>query len=83
MCVCQFKDCHRGAVIEGLDSVFTRSVASSLQVALQAVNNRKHIYVVNLTDSYTAVIAREKMQQEAEGKTCTQMNNTHKGFFSS
>ncbi|KAM7396206.1 hypothetical protein PAMP_019263 [Pampus punctatissimus] len=59
-------DCHRGVVIDGLESVYTESVASTLQVVLKALNNRKHIYVVNLSDSYTALKARERAQREAK-----------------
>uniref|UniRef100_UPI003AADF4DB hydrocephalus-inducing protein homolog n=1 Tax=Centroberyx gerrardi TaxID=166262 RepID=UPI003AADF4DB len=62
----QLSDCHRGVVIDGLESVYTQSVASTLQVVLKAFNNRKHIYVVNLSDSYAALKARETAQREAE-----------------
>ncbi|XP_042266839.1 hydrocephalus-inducing protein homolog isoform X2 [Thunnus maccoyii] len=62
----QLSDCYRGVVIDGLESVYTQSVASTLQVVLKALNNRKHIYVVNLSDSYTALKARERAQREAE-----------------
>lgn len=48
--------------------MYINSVARTLQIVLKALNNRKHIYVVNLTDSYTARKAREKAQQETEGK---------------
>ncbi|XP_022605572.1 hydrocephalus-inducing protein homolog [Seriola dumerili] len=56
----QLSDCHRGIVIHGLESVYTQSAASTLQVVLKALNNRKHIYVVNLSDSYAALKARER-----------------------
>ncbi|XP_032378415.1 hydrocephalus-inducing protein [Etheostoma spectabile] len=59
-------DCHRGIVIDGLESVYTKSEASTLQVVLKALNNRKHIYVVNLSDSYAALKARERTQRETE-----------------
>ncbi|KAM7413943.1 hypothetical protein PAMA_018980 [Pampus argenteus] len=62
----QLSDCHRGVVIDGLESVYTQSVANTLQVVLKALNNRKHIYVVNLLDSYTALKGRERAQREAE-----------------
>ncbi|KAM9854716.1 hydrocephalus-inducing protein homolog [Aulostomus maculatus] len=61
----QLSDCYRGVVIDGLESVFTQSVASTLQVVLKALNKRKHIYVVNLLDSYTALKDREREQREA------------------
>uniref|UniRef100_A0AAX7UEV6 Hydin adenylate kinase-like domain-containing protein n=1 Tax=Astatotilapia calliptera TaxID=8154 RepID=A0AAX7UEV6_ASTCA len=71
----QLSDCYRGIVIDGLDSAYTRVPASTLQVVLKALSNRKHIYLVNLSDSYTALKAREKAQSEAEGKTFTDRNS--------
>nr|XP_046249402.1 hydrocephalus-inducing protein homolog [Scatophagus argus] len=62
----QLSDCHRGIVIGGLECVYTQSVASMLQVVLKALNNRKHIYVINLSDSYAALKSRERAQREAE-----------------
>ncbi|XP_034061831.1 LOW QUALITY PROTEIN: hydrocephalus-inducing protein homolog [Gymnodraco acuticeps] len=62
----QLSDCHRGIVMDGLESVYTQSAANTLQAVLKALNNRKHIYAVNLTDSYTALQARERAQRETE-----------------
>nr|XP_019962004.1 PREDICTED: hydrocephalus-inducing protein homolog [Paralichthys olivaceus] len=62
----QLRDCHRGVVIDGLKSVYTQSVASTLQVVLKALKNRKRIYVVNLSDSFAAMEARERVLREAE-----------------
>uniref|UniRef100_A0A8D0AXJ9 HYDIN axonemal central pair apparatus protein n=1 Tax=Sander lucioperca TaxID=283035 RepID=A0A8D0AXJ9_SANLU len=62
----QRSDCHRGIVIDGLESVYTQSEADTLQVVLKALKNRKHIYVVNLSDSYAALKARERAQRETE-----------------
>ncbi|XP_049928998.1 hydrocephalus-inducing protein homolog isoform X2 [Epinephelus moara] len=62
----QLSDCHRGIVIDGLESVYTQSVASTLQIILKALNNRKHIYVVNFSDSYIALKSRERAQRETE-----------------
>ncbi|XP_025759455.1 hydrocephalus-inducing protein homolog isoform X1 [Oreochromis niloticus] len=62
----QLSDCYRGIVIDGLDSAYTRVPASTLQVVLKALTNRQHIYLVNLSDSYTALKARERAQREAE-----------------
>ena len=55
-------------MIYGLESLYTQSPAGTLQAVLKALNNRKHIYVVNLSDSYTALKARERAQRETEGK---------------
>ncbi|XP_073328914.1 hydrocephalus-inducing protein homolog [Pagrus major] len=62
----QVIDCLRGIVISGLETVYTQSAATTLQVVLKALNNRKRIYVVNLSDSYAALKARERTQRETE-----------------
>ncbi|XP_041651130.1 hydrocephalus-inducing protein homolog [Cheilinus undulatus] len=59
----QLRDCYRGIVIDGLNSVYTQSAASTVQVVLKALDNRKHIYVVNLCDSY------KRAQRETEETT--------------
>uniref|UniRef100_A0A665UQV0 Hydin adenylate kinase-like domain-containing protein n=1 Tax=Echeneis naucrates TaxID=173247 RepID=A0A665UQV0_ECHNA len=71
----QLSDCRRGIVIDGLKSVYTPSAASTLQVVLKAFNNRKHIYVVNLSDSYIALKAREKqtVKEQEEKKQQEEM----------
>ncbi|CAJ1057505.1 hydrocephalus-inducing protein homolog isoform X2 [Xyrichtys novacula] len=60
----QLSDCYRGIVMDGLDSLYTQSASRTLQVVLKALNNRKHIYVVDLSDSYDALKARERAQRE-------------------
>ncbi|XP_062413862.1 hydrocephalus-inducing protein homolog [Pungitius pungitius] len=62
----QLSDCHRGIVIDGLESVYAQSAASVLQIILKALDNRKRIFVVNLSDSYDALKAREEAQREAK-----------------
>ncbi|KAM6936867.1 hydrocephalus-inducing protein homolog [Xenentodon cancila] len=62
----QLSDCQHGVVIDGLYSVYTEFASSTLQVLLKAIGNRKHIYVVNLSDSNGALKARERAQEEAE-----------------
>lgn len=64
-------------MIGSLESVYTQSVAGTLQVVLKALNNRKHIYVVNLSDSYAALKARERAQRETEGKKCISSHATY------
>ncbi|KAG7521590.1 hydrocephalus-inducing protein-like [Solea senegalensis] len=80
----QANDCHRGVVIEGLKSVFTESVASTLQLVLKALKNRKYIYAVNLYDSYTANLIEEKRKEIKEkeeagcnGEMPTVVEKTH------
>lgn len=63
----QQRDCHRGIVMCGLDSVYVQPVASTLQVVLKAFNNRKHIYAVNLSCSYAVLKARDKLKRVAMG----------------
>ena len=55
-------------MIDGLDSVYTEIASNTLQVVLKALSNYKHIYVVNLSDSYAALKARTRRQEEAESK---------------
>ncbi|XP_028304635.1 hydrocephalus-inducing protein homolog isoform X2 [Gouania willdenowi] len=62
----QSSDCYCGLVIDGLDSVYTQSPSATLQVVLKALKKRKHIYVVNISDSYAATKAREQARREAE-----------------
>ncbi|KAM4733696.1 hydrocephalus-inducing protein homolog isoform 3-T4 [Anableps anableps] len=62
----QLSDCHRGIVISDLESVYTQCLRSSLQIVLKALNNRKHLYVVNLFDTYDALKKRESQQRQAE-----------------
>lgn len=67
-------------MIGGLESVYTHSAARTLQVVLKALNNRKHIYVVNLSDSYAALKARERAQRETEGKYA-QLTHIHRFLY--
>eukprot|EP00066_Takifugu_rubripes_P027985 XP_011617251.1 PREDICTED: hydrocephalus-inducing protein homolog [Takifugu rubripes] len=62
----QQSDCCDGIVIDGLASVFTCSRAATLQAVLKALNSYKHIYVINLHDTYSAMNAREIAQKCAE-----------------
>lgn len=63
----QQRDCYRGIIICGLDSVYIHPVATTLQVVLKAINNRKHIYAVNLSCSYAVLKARDKLKRVAMG----------------
>lgn len=55
-------------MVDGLASAFTSSRAATLQAILKALNSYKHIYVINLYDTYSAMSAREIAQKCAEGK---------------
>lgn len=73
----QESDCCRGLVIDGLASVFTCSITATLQTALKALKTCKHIYVVNLHDTYDAIKAHETAQRQAKGKN----HPTHRRMF--
>nr|XP_056718300.1 hydrocephalus-inducing protein homolog [Euleptes europaea] len=62
----QLSDCYRGVVIDGLESLFARNIPMVLQCVLKAINNRRHIYFVNLFQDFAAMKAREKARQEQE-----------------
>lgn len=49
----QLSDCHRGVVIDGLETQYCRSPSNTLQIVLKALNNRHHIYFINLFNSYS------------------------------
>ncbi|XP_066540500.1 hydrocephalus-inducing protein homolog isoform X2 [Hoplias malabaricus] len=61
----QLSDCHRGVVIDSLETQYCRSTSSVLQIVLKAFNNRRHIYVINLHNSYQAFKAEEMERLEA------------------
>ena len=45
----QHEDCHKGIMVDGVESQFCSSPVVSTAVILRALNNRKHIYFVNLS----------------------------------
>eukprot|EP00063_Salmo_salar_P029727 XP_014004562.1 PREDICTED: hydrocephalus-inducing protein homolog isoform X1 [Salmo salar] len=62
----QLSDCHRGVVMDGLETLYSLSPSSTLQIILKAFNNRSFIYMVNLSNNYYAFKAKERAQREAE-----------------
>ncbi|KAG7468631.1 hypothetical protein MATL_G00145140 [Megalops atlanticus] len=62
----QLSDCHRGVVIDGLESLYCRSLTSALQIILKAFNDRPYIYLVDLSHSFQALKARERAEREAQ-----------------
>ncbi|XP_062817752.1 hydrocephalus-inducing protein homolog isoform X1 [Anolis carolinensis] len=62
----QLSDCYRGIVIDGLETIFARSMTSALLCLLKAINNRRYIYFVNLAQDFAAMKAKEKSKQEQE-----------------
>ncbi|XP_076848184.1 hydrocephalus-inducing protein homolog isoform X3 [Brachyhypopomus gauderio] len=61
----QLSDCHRGVVIDSLETIFCRSPSAALQIVLKAFNNRQHIYVIDLIYSYNAFKATERERWQA------------------
>ncbi|XP_077166200.1 hydrocephalus-inducing protein homolog isoform X2 [Paroedura picta] len=62
----QLNDCYRGVVFDGLETLFARNTPTALLCLLKAINNRRHIYFVNLFQDFAAMKAREKAKQEQE-----------------
>ncbi|XP_053479109.1 hydrocephalus-inducing protein homolog [Ictalurus furcatus] len=60
----QLSDCDRGVVIDGLETMYCSFPSTMLHVIFKAFNNRQHIYVINLTDSYFEFRSRERAQLE-------------------
>ncbi|XP_078400892.1 hydrocephalus-inducing protein homolog [Cetorhinus maximus] len=62
----QLNDCCRGVVFDGLESTYSPSETYTLTSLLKAINNRCHIYLINLSQEYSALKAKEKAKQEEE-----------------
>ncbi|XP_067158936.1 hydrocephalus-inducing protein homolog [Apteryx mantelli] len=62
----QLSDCYQGVVFDGLETVFAHNMPSALLCLLRAINNRPHIYFVNLFRDYATMKAREKDKKEQE-----------------
>ncbi|XP_068035432.1 hydrocephalus-inducing protein homolog [Anomalospiza imberbis] len=63
------KDCYKGVVFDGLETLFASSLESSLLCVLRAVKNCHHIYMVNLHQDYASWKAKdeaERKRKEAE-----------------
>ncbi|XP_054152188.1 hydrocephalus-inducing protein-like [Melozone crissalis] len=60
----QRKDCYKGVVFDGLESLFASSLESSLLCVLRAVKNCHHIYVVNLQQDYASWKAKNKAERK-------------------
>ncbi|KAM3664994.1 hydrocephalus-inducing protein homolog [Ammospiza maritima maritima] len=60
----QRKDCSKGVILDGLESLFASSLESSLLCVLKAVKNRCHIFMVNLHEDYDSWKAREEAERK-------------------
>ncbi|XP_053809145.1 hydrocephalus-inducing protein-like [Vidua chalybeata] len=58
------KDCYKGVVFDGLESLFASSLESSLLCVLKAVKNRRHIFILNLHQDYASWKARVEAERE-------------------
>ncbi|XP_067276661.1 hydrocephalus-inducing protein homolog isoform X2 [Pseudorasbora parva] len=73
----QLSDCHRGVVIDGLETLYSHSLSNTLLIILKAFNNRRHIYVMDLFNSYSAFKLREldKFDKEQEESRQQELEN--------
>ncbi|KAM9301954.1 hydrocephalus-inducing protein homolog [Gastrophryne carolinensis] len=66
----QLNDCFGGVIFDGLDTLFAPNLPSALRVVLRALNNRRHIYFINLQQDYAAMkaceLAKQQQQEEEE-----------------
>ncbi|XP_030138182.4 hydrocephalus-inducing protein homolog isoform X2 [Taeniopygia guttata] len=58
------KDCYKGVVFDGLETLFASSLESSLLCVLRAVKNCHHIYIVNLNQDYASWKAKEEAKRK-------------------
>ncbi|XP_051512768.1 hydrocephalus-inducing protein homolog [Myxocyprinus asiaticus] len=73
----QLSDCHHGVVIDGLETMYCSSLSDMLQIILKALNSRRHIYVINLFNSYNVLKHREqdRFDQEQEERRQQELEN--------
>ncbi|XP_063267034.1 hydrocephalus-inducing protein homolog isoform X2 [Prinia subflava] len=74
----QHKDCYKGVVFDGLESLFARRLESSLLCILKAVKNRQHIFTVNVHQDYASWKAKDaaerQRREELQRKEALQRN---------
>ncbi|OCT82470.1 hypothetical protein XELAEV_18025000mg [Xenopus laevis] len=73
----QLNDCFRGVIFDGLDTLFARNAPSALLSLLKSLNNRQHIYIINLHQDYAIMKEREKVQRQKEegDRLCAEAKN--------
>ncbi|XP_069822484.1 hydrocephalus-inducing protein homolog isoform X3 [Dendropsophus ebraccatus] len=74
----QLNDCFRGVVFDGLDTLFARSVSSALHIVLKALNNRQHIYYINLQQDYATMKAQNNARKQKEEQEQLEMQAQEK-----
>ncbi|KAM3920677.1 hydrocephalus-inducing protein homolog [Leptodactylus fuscus] len=60
----QLNDCFHGVVFDGLNTLFARNMSSALHILLKALNNRKHIYFINLQQDYATMKAQDNIKRQ-------------------
>ena len=66
----QETDCRHGIVFDGIDTPFITDPSTAMELILKAINNRKHIYVIQIKMELTAIKDRIcRLEEEAERKT--------------
>ena len=65
----QQNDCRHGVVFDGIESVFTPDPSSALKLILEAIHNRKHIYMTKIEMELAEIQERKlRLEKEAEQK---------------
>ncbi|XP_072135349.1 hydrocephalus-inducing protein homolog isoform X2 [Mobula birostris] len=62
----QLNDCCRGVVFDGLENQHSNKETSTLRAVLKAINNRRHIYFITLSQDYALIKAKKKAKLQAE-----------------
>ncbi|XP_069113582.1 hydrocephalus-inducing protein homolog isoform X2 [Argopecten irradians] len=60
----QLNDCHRGVVLDGLETLFAQNLQTAANVILKALNNRRFIYFISLKLDYNVLKEQERKAQE-------------------
>jgi hydrocephalus-inducing protein len=77
----QLNDCHRGIVIDGLDTLFSQNQFTALHALLKALNNRKFMYMVTLKQQYQMLKEKEKQSAAEQGLAHDESGGSVLGTF--
>ncbi|GFS07093.1 hydrocephalus-inducing protein-like [Elysia marginata] len=64
----QLNDCHRGVIFDGLETLFSQTMATAANAILKALNNRRFIFFCTLKLDYNVLKEQEKKAQEEKAK---------------
>ncbi|XP_059848459.1 hydrocephalus-inducing protein homolog isoform X2 [Hypanus sabinus] len=62
----QLNDCCQGFVFDGLENQHSNNETSTLLAVLKAINNRRHIYFITLSQDYALMKIKKKAKLQAE-----------------